>query len=106
MILRADQHYAVIRFASGARRDQVSQLRCITCDFSVNVIALHRAHDKSGAGRYCRARAAMVKHWHAAHRPAAQPDFHDDRPDGRPDLHVTTQPGDLDTFGRPMRQGT
>ena len=34
------------------------------------------------------------------------PDFHDDKPDGRPDLHVETQPGDLDAFGRTLRPGT
>lgn len=31
--------------------------------------------------------------------------FRDDRPDGRPDRHVTTQPGDLTTFGSPLKPG-
>jgi len=45
-----------------------------------------------------RAKAAIAK---------AQPaDFHDDRPDGRPDLHVSTGPGDLDLCGRPLRPGS
>lgn len=33
-------------------------------------------------------------------------DFHDDKPDERADMHVTTQPGDLDLVGRPLRPGS
>lgn len=32
-------------------------------------------------------------------------DFHDDRQDGRPDLHISTERGDLDIAGRPLRPG-
>ena len=34
----------------------------------IDVKALHRRGDKSGAPRYLRARNRMVKHLHAAHR--------------------------------------
>jgi len=65
VICRADEHYKVQRYGSGG---QIQFLRCIQCEFSVNVKSLHRSGDKSGgAGRYCRARAQMVKHWHAQH---------------------------------------
>ena len=65
--IRADSHYHVVRATSGARRDQITHLRCMHCPYTVNVLALHRAGDLSGAGRYCRARAKMVAHWHATH---------------------------------------
>lgn len=66
-VLRADEHYDVIRETTGWRRDQIRLLRCKKCGYSVNVIALHKTGDKSGAGRYCRARAKIVKHWHTTH---------------------------------------
>lgn len=67
MILRADDHYRVVRKRDGCRRDQIEALACIFCPFEVGVFALHRVGDRSGAGRYCRARARMVKHIHAEH---------------------------------------
>lgn len=68
MICRADEHYSVVR-SNGPANDHILLIRCKCCPFSVDVKALHKAGDKSGAGRYCRARAKMVKHWHADHRP-------------------------------------
>ena len=44
-----------------------------------------------------------VAHGEIVRLRALVPDFHDDKPDGRPDMRVTTQPGDLDTFGRPLK---
>jgi len=32
-------------------------------------------------------------------------EWHDDKPDERTDRFVTSQPGDLTTFGSPLRQG-
>ena len=32
-------------------------------------------------------------------------EWHDDKPDERADLHIVTQPGDLDLVGRPLRPG-
>ncbi len=32
--------------------------------------------------------------------------WHDDKPEERADLHTPTQPGDLDTAGRPLKAGT
>ncbi len=46
-----------------------------------------------------------VAHGEIVRLRALVPDFHDDKPDGRPDLHASTEPGDLDTFGRPLRPG-
>lgn len=47
----------------------IVRLCCMTphCRFAVDVVALHKSGDKSGAGRYCRARGVMVKHWHRMH---------------------------------------
>lgn len=42
----------------------------------------------------------------AAKLSGAPVEWHDDRPDGHPDMHTSTQPGDLDTFGRPLRPGS
>lgn len=55
--------YQVIR-----QTDWIDRLVCSWCPWSVNVRALHRTGDKSGAGRYCRARMRMVAHLHASHR--------------------------------------
>lgn len=66
MILRADEHYDVVRDRGGI--GSVIHLKCLFCPWQVNVKALHKAGDKSGAGRYCRARSRMVKHWHEQHR--------------------------------------
>jgi hypothetical protein len=65
--LRADDHYDVVR--NNGANDHILRLRCkhVACTFSVDVKALHKAGDKSGAGRYCRARNRMVRHWHAEH---------------------------------------
>lgn len=68
MICRADDQYDVTR---SDRTGHIALLRCKCCTFAVDVKALHKAGDKSGAGRYCRARAKMVKHWHAEHKEAA-----------------------------------
>ena len=65
--IRADSHYRVVRAETGARRGQITNLRCMHCTYSVSVLALHRAGDLSGAGRYCRARARLVHHWHELH---------------------------------------
>ncbi len=46
----------------------IDALRCSHCDFSVRVHEFHKAGDRSGLGRYNRARAVMVKHLHAEHR--------------------------------------
>lgn len=67
--LRADADYRVERYPNGfARSGQIRFLVCAQCDFRVDVIALHRHGDRSGAGRYCRARGRMVKHIHAEHK--------------------------------------
>lgn len=67
MICRADEHYDVVR--NTIMNDHIRMLRCrhAGCGFLVNVAALHKAGDKSGAGRYCRARGKMVQHWHQKH---------------------------------------
>lgn len=70
MNLVADKHYDVKRYNGGFRHEQVQKLSCRFCEFSVDVVALHRQGDKSGASRYCRARAKIVKHIHAEHRQA------------------------------------
>ncbi len=46
-----------------------------------------------------------VAHGEIVRLRALIPDFHDDKPDGRPDMHVSTQPGDLDCAGRPLKAG-
>lgn len=72
MRLVAGHHYDVREYDRwAARSGQIQSLACRWCKFSVNVVALHRAGDKSGAPRYCRARAIMVKHIHAMHRTEA-----------------------------------
>lgn len=47
----------------------------------------------------------MVHDWIERHRRECDASVHDDKPDGRPDLHVSTEPGDLTTFGSPLRPG-
>lgn len=70
LVLRADEHYDVVRFPQGwARYGQIRFLTCRFCNFHVDVVRLHRQGDKSGSGRYYRARGQMVKHIHAEHLP-------------------------------------
>lgn len=54
--------YTVIDYKDGWFRRQVSLLRCRFCPFEVGVRAFHRSGDRSGQGRYNRARAAMLRH--------------------------------------------
>lgn len=62
--IRADEHYDVVRFPpSWARRNEVRFLRCRCCGFKVEVVPLRRVGDKSGQGRYNRARGRMVLHY-------------------------------------------
>lgn len=65
MICRADEHYLVVR--RNGIPDNVLRLRCMRCEFLVNVPSLHKVGDRSGQGRYNRARGKMVKHWHTEH---------------------------------------
>ena len=66
---RRKQGREVVRYPEGwARAGQVRWLVCAYCGWRVDVVALHRAGDRSGAGRYCRARARMVEHLHRMHR--------------------------------------
>ncbi len=71
MICRADQHYKVER---GGPEGHVQRLRCMQCDFSVSRSEVSGAaapgwsgRTTSGAPRYNRMRARMVKHIHASH---------------------------------------
>ncbi len=66
--MKTDGHYDVKAHRDGALRGQIRWLTCMHCAFRVDVRSLHRAGDRSGQGRYNRARAAMVKHLHAEHR--------------------------------------
>jgi hypothetical protein len=61
-------HYDVKRWDSGAHDGQINALTCQHCPFFVKIADFFRGGDKSGQGRYNRARAVMVKHLHAAHR--------------------------------------
>lgn len=48
--------------------DDIRALRCQFCTFSVRPSAYFRQGDRSGLGRYNRARAAIVKHVFSCHR--------------------------------------
>ncbi len=48
-------------------KDQVKALTCKHCSFYVVPRTLHRAGDRSGQGRYNRARGVMVRHLHKEH---------------------------------------
>jgi hypothetical protein len=64
--------YDVKRFPDGARRWEISALICKHCQFYVNPFLYRRPSDRSGQGRYNRARAVMVKHLHLLHRQAME----------------------------------
>lgn len=66
--MNTNGHYDVTYWQDGARAGQVNALTCSHCEFYVKVGPLFRGGDKSGQGRYNRARAVMVKHLHAEHR--------------------------------------
>ena len=66
--MNTNGHYDVKYWADGAREFQVNALTCNHCSFSVKVQDFWRGGDKSGLGRYNRARAVMVKHLHDRHR--------------------------------------
>jgi len=53
-----------------------------------------------GTSRQCIARE------HCGCDEGSKADDHDDKPAESADRHITTQPDDLDTFSRPLRQGT
>lgn len=61
----ATGHYDVVRTATGNR---IQSLRCTHCEHFETLMHYRRVGDKSGQGRYNRARAAMVKHLYAQHR--------------------------------------
>lgn len=68
--MNTNGHYDVTYWADGSRLGEVQALVCQHCDFFVKPIHYHRSGDRSGMGRYNRARAVMVKHLHAEHRAA------------------------------------
>lgn len=61
--IRADVHYRVVQAT-----DHVASLSCMWCDFFVKPRLYHKSGDRSGLGRYNRARAVMVKHLYSEHR--------------------------------------
>ena len=64
--MKTDGHYDVVRYNGGG---DITAIKCMHCSFSVAPRNYFRAGDKSGQGRYNRARAVVVKHLHAEHRP-------------------------------------
>lgn len=58
-------HYRVVPTAN---EREIYELRCQHCAFSAVLRQYQRPGDRSGQGRYNRARAAMVKHLYAQHR--------------------------------------
>ena len=66
--MRTNGHYDVKYWQDGAHRGEVNALTCTHCDFFVKVAPFFKSGDKSGQGRYNRARAVMVKHLHQLHR--------------------------------------
>jgi hypothetical protein len=65
--MNTNGHYHVWR-AGLQETGEISRITCAHCPLSVSPRTLHRAGDKSGLGRYNRARAIIVKHLHAEHR--------------------------------------
>jgi hypothetical protein len=59
----ADNPYDVNHMSNG----EVSSMVCKTCGFSLIPRKFHRAGDRSGIGRYNRARAVMISHIHETH---------------------------------------
>ena len=66
--MNTNGHYDVKYWADGARSGQINALVCEHCAFFVKVAHFWRGGDKSGQGRYNRARGVMVKHLHETHR--------------------------------------
>jgi hypothetical protein len=61
-------HYAVDRYGEAfALRGEIRSLSCGYCPFRVVPRNFHRRGDKSGLGRYNRARAVIVRHLHEKH---------------------------------------
>lgn len=52
------------------RRDWIESLVCECCGYKVFTREWRRPGDKSGAPRYCRSRAAMLRHLRDTHGPA------------------------------------
>lgn len=71
MRMQADFHYRVEPYDSGPFMGQIRALHCKWCEFMEGVRQHHRVGDRSGQGRYNRARAKMVRHIHAKHREEA-----------------------------------
>ena len=63
------------------------------------VVALPEGFDE-------KTRIAKVPGGLVAVHPDFPPVWHDDKPDERADMHVSTGPGDLDSAGRPLRPGS
>lgn len=67
--MKTDGHYDVARYEDrGPCWGEVKAIVCNHCGFSVAPRRFHKAGDRSGQGRYNRARAVMVRHLHAEHR--------------------------------------
>ncbi len=63
--MNTNGHYNVIR-GPGRRNGVITHLGCAHCTFLVRLV--RRSGDRSGLGKYNRARAEIVKHLHAYHR--------------------------------------
>lgn len=67
--MNTNGHYDVKYWRDGARAGHVNALVCAHCPFFVKVADYFKGGDKSGQGRYNRARSVIVKHLHAEHHP-------------------------------------
>ncbi|MEX0735724.1 MAG: hypothetical protein WD051_14000 [Steroidobacteraceae bacterium] len=68
--MNTDGHYRVNRNEFIGGNGYIRNLSCAHCDYVLSVDRFKRTGDKSGAPKYCRTRAAMVKHLHESHRAA------------------------------------
>lgn len=87
-------------------RPLMANRRCLTkADYRTEDKAeLMAAHIFSVLGeRQIPYHCPMCFRWHLTSKVQS---FHDDKFDGRPDMHVSTQHGDLDCVGRELRPGS
>lgn len=79
---RADEHYRVHRAGRDGMGD-ITHLSCMFCPdnacYATYIAHFPRGNSKSGAGRYARARSAMVKHIASVH-PGMATEAHEDGP--------------------------
>lgn len=102
LIRYIELHCPVGSFLTAVLENNLNEACYRADDENISNLPAYVAYLYNAASSQCYGSHEKVTAWLAQRHV----DHHGDKPDGRPDMHVSTGPGDLDVAGRPLRPGS